>query len=191
MVTAKLAHRVATADDIPAIAALMALAIDRLQRDVLSPELIAASRAVMGLDTRLIADRTYVLVEDGGRLVGCGGWSRRATLFGADHTAARDDSPLDPVCDPARVRAMYTHPDHARRGIGRRVLGWAEAEAASAGFAHAELAATLAGVPLYAACGWTAIAPFTAGGVPMLRMGKRLTGAPTFGRQPPARSRLP
>ncbi len=174
MTAPALAHRLATADDVPAIRALMALSIDRLQRDFLPPELVAASHAVMGLDAQLIADRTYVVVEAAGRLAGCGGWSRRATLFGGDHAAVRDDALLDPGRDPARIRAMYTHPDHARRGIGRLVLGWAETAAAAEGFARAELAATLAGVPLYATCGWTAIAPFTAGGVPMVRMGKGL-----------------
>ena len=167
-------HRLATEADIPAIRALMELATQRLQQGFLSPELIAASRAVMGLDTQLIADRTYVLVEVDGRLAGCGGWSRRATLFGADHTAARDDRLLDPARDPARVRAMYTHPDFARQGIGRLVLRLAEDAAASAGFAHAELAATLAGVPLYAACGWHEIEPFVSAGLPLVRMGRRL-----------------
>ncbi len=174
MTAPALGHRLAAADDIPAIRALMALSIDRLQRDVLPPELIAASHAVMGLDTQLIADGTYVVVETGGDLAGCGGWSRRATLFGGNHAAIRDDALLDPTRDPARIRAMYTHPNHTRRGIGRLVLGWAEAAAAAEGFGQAELAATLAGVPLYAACGWTAIEPFTAGGVPLVRMGKRL-----------------
>ncbi len=174
MTAPALAHRLAVADDIPAIRALMALSIDRLQRGFLTPELVAASHAVMGLDTQLIADGTYMVVEAGDGLAGCGGWSRRATLFGGNHAAIRDDALLDPTRDPARIRAMYTHPDHTRRGIGRLVLGWAEAAAAAKGFASAELAATLAGVPLYTACGWAAIEPFTAGGVPMMRMGKRL-----------------
>ncbi len=174
-----LTHRVAAASDIPAIRALMALAIEQLQRGVLDGPTIVASRSVMGLDTQLIADETYLAVEQDGRLVGCGGWSRRATLFGGNHTPARDDSLLDPARDPARVRAMYTHPGFVRRGIGRLILQRSEAAAAAEGFTRAELAATLAGLPLYRACGWSEIAPFLSEPidgvrVPLVRMGKRL-----------------
>ncbi len=170
--------RLATADDSAAIEALMALSIERLQAGFLTPKQIAASRAVMGLDTGLIADRTYLAVEQAGTLIGCGGWSRRATLFGGDHTAARDERLLDPACEPARVRAMYTHPDFARQGIGRLILAASERAAAEMGFLEAELAATLAGVPLYRACGWTERERFavTVGTVPvpLVRMTKRL-----------------
>lgn len=177
-----LVHRTATTADIPAIRALMALAIEQLQEGFLDARTIAASRAVMGLDTQLIADGTYFAVEEAGVLVGCGGWSRRATLFGGNHTAARDDSLLDPARDPARVRAMYTHPHFIRRGIGRLILALSEAAAAADGFTRAELAATLAGVPLYRACGWTEIEPFVSAPidgvrVPLVRMGKDLGGA--------------
>ena len=102
-------HRVAGEADIPAIAALMARAIGALQGNFLTPAQVEASRAVMGLDTQLIADGTYLLVEADGRLAGCGGWSRRATLYGGDHsTALRDAALLDPARDAARIRAMYT-----------------------------------------------------------------------------------
>src|SRR5437764_6438431 len=123
-----LTHRIATPSDLQALRAVMELAIDRLQIGFLPAEEIAASRAVMGLDTQLVADGTYFIVEDDGRPAGCGGWSRRATLYGGDHsTALRDAAILDPANDAARVRAMYTHPDFARRGIGRLILRLCEA----------------------------------------------------------------
>ena len=172
--------RIATTEDIPAIAALMDRAIAELQRAYLSDAEIAASRLSMGLDTQLIADGTYVVVEEAGRIVGCGGWSWRATLYGGDHNPAlRDAAPLDPVVDPARIRAMYTDPDHIRRGIGRTVLAASEAAARAAGFERAELMATLAGEPLYRACGYEPIERvdrMSDGGVavPGVRMGKVL-----------------
>jgi GNAT superfamily N-acetyltransferase len=175
--------RIATADDIPAIAALMDRAIAELQRGYLNDAEIAASRLSMGLDTQLIADGTYVVVEDDEeRIVGCGGWSWRATLYGGDHNPAlRDAAPLDPARDAARIRAMYTDPDFVRRGIGRMVLAANEAAARAAGFKRAELMATLAGEPLYVACGYRPIervAKMSEGGVPVpgVRMGKALTG---------------
>jgi GNAT superfamily N-acetyltransferase len=173
-------HRLATEADIPAIRALMDRAIDALQRPFLSPEEIAASRLSMGLDSQLIADRTYFLVEESGRLAGCGGWSRRATLYGGDHSAAlRDARLLDPATEPARIRAMYTDPDFTRRGVGRLVLRLCETAARQAGFAQAEMMATLAGEPLYLACGYAAIErvmKLSAEGppVPGVRMGKSL-----------------
>ena len=176
-----LTHRLATEADLPALAALMALAIDGLQHGFLSPAEIIASRSVMGLDTQLIADRTYFLVEDAGRLAGCGGWSRRATLYGGDHsTALRDAALLDPAVDAARVRAMYTHPAFARRGVGRLILSLCEAAAANAGFSRVQLMATLSGEPLYRAAGYeaiehTAAAPVNGVVVPLILMGKALS----------------
>lgn len=171
--------RTATHDDLPALRDLMQLAIDRLQTGFLSPAEIAASHAVMGLDTQLIADGDYFLVETDGRLAGCGGWSRRATLFGGDHSLAlREPRLLDPATEPARVRAMYTHPDFARRGVGRLILAHAEATARAHGFTSAELMATLAGEPLYRASGYVPIEHTSATRdgvtVPLIRMGKRL-----------------
>ncbi len=173
-------HRLATPADLDALRAVMALAIAELQKTFLTPEQIAASNAVMGLDTQLIADESYFIVERAGRIAGCGGWSRRATLYGGDHsTALRDPAPLDPAVDAARIRAMYTHPDFARRGVGRLVMQLCEDAARAAGFARAELMATLSGEPLYRACGYSAIehveAPGPDGvGVPLIRMGKPL-----------------
>ena len=175
--------RIATEDDIPAITALMDRAIGALQDAFLTPEQVAASRLSMGLDTQLIADRTYVVVEDeGGRIVGCGGWSYRATLYGGDAGAvARDAAVLDPARDPARIRAMYTDPDCVRRGIGRMILAANEAAARAAGFARVELMATLSGEPLYLACGYEPIErvekmAHAGTPVPGVRMGKALAG---------------
>ena len=134
-----------------ALRAVMALAIGELQRPFLSDAQVEASHAVMGLDSQLIADGTYFVIEAGAHIAGCGGWSRRATAFGGDHSAGRDDSLLDPARDAARVRAMYTHPDFVRRGVGRRILELAEAAAAKEGFSRLELTATLAGAPVYRA----------------------------------------
>ncbi|MDB5477350.1 MAG: acetyltransferase [Phenylobacterium sp.] len=175
-----LTFRLATQADLPALAALMDRAIAELQRDFLSPAQVAASQAVMGLDTQLVADRTYFVAEADGRLAGCGGWSRRATLYGGDHSAdLRDEALLDPAADAARVRAMYTHPDFTRRGVGRGVLATCEAAARAEGFRRTELMATLAGEPLYRACGYRQIertqsAPVDGVAVPLVRMGKAL-----------------
>jgi GNAT superfamily N-acetyltransferase len=173
-------HRLAIHADSVAIAAMMARAIAELQRGFLETDQIVASQAVMGLDTQLIDDGTYFLVFDGERLVGCGGWSDRATLYGGDHSGAlRDARRLNPTRDAARIRAMFTEPSHARRGIGRKILGFCETAARKAGFARADLMATLAGEPLYTACGYHAIeqvfAPVVNGiAVPLVRMGKAL-----------------
>jgi len=126
--------RPADETDLERLRGLMDLAISRLQNAFLTPDQVAASRHVMGLDTQLIADRTYFVVEAAGRVAGCGGWSRRATLFGGDHSAGRDAALLDPARDAARVRAMYTHPDFVRRGVGRLILQACESAAAAEGF---------------------------------------------------------
>jgi GNAT superfamily N-acetyltransferase len=174
-----LTHRLATEADLPALKAVMDLAISVLQRGFLDEAQIAASRLVMGLDTQLVADRTYFVVEADGRVAGCGGWSRRATLYGGDHsTSLRDSALLDPAKDAARVRAMYTHPDFTRRGVGRQILDLCEAAAAEAGFARVELMATMSGEPLYRSCGYQPIEAVVnhteLGDVPLLRMGKPL-----------------
>jgi GNAT superfamily N-acetyltransferase len=174
-------HRHAVAGDIPALRALMDAAIGELQRGFLSAEQIAASRAVMGLDTQLIVDGTYFVVEKRGVMAGCGGWSRRATLYGGDHSPGREPALLDPAADPARVRAMYTAPSFARRGVARLILDLCEAAAAAEGFRHVELAATRAGEPLYLACGYREVERFEevrgGTGVPLIRMRKSLTAS--------------
>lgn len=171
-------HRLAHAGDLTALRALVDAAIDELQKPFLDPQQIASSRTIMGLDTQLVEDGTYFVVESDGALVGCGGWSRRATLYGGDASPGRSAALLDPARDPARVRAMYTHPDHTRRGIGKLILGLCEAAARGEGFGSVELMATMSGEPLYRACGYEAIERVedARGGaaVPLLRMRKAL-----------------
>jgi GNAT superfamily N-acetyltransferase len=171
-------HRVATRRDLPDLATVVEDAIAELQKGFLDPEQIDSSRAIMGIDTQLIDDGTYFVVESQGRIAGCGGWSRRATLYGGDHSAGRDAALLDPAVDPAKVRAMYTDPAFARRGVGRRILSLCEAAALAEGFGTLELMATLSGRPLYEAAGFQAVERLTdtAGGVPvpLVRMRKVL-----------------
>jgi GNAT superfamily N-acetyltransferase len=170
--------RLATADDLPALRAMMARAIAELQSDFLTPDVVEASKAVMGLDTQLIEDGCYFIAEIDGQMAGSGGWSRRATLYGGDHSAGRDARLLDPATEAARVRAMYTHPDFTRRGVGRAVLNACLDAARAGGFARVELMATLAGVPLYTVAGFAPIEQIVdAKGpvpVPLVRMGKYL-----------------
>jgi GNAT superfamily N-acetyltransferase len=178
---ADLTSRLATEADLPALEAVMALAIAELQKGFLSPAQIAASRMIMGLDRQLVADRTYFIVEEDGEIAGCGGWSRRATLYGGDHTPGRDPELLDPAKDAARVRAMYTHPDFARRGVGRLILQLCEDAARAEGFRRLELMGTMSGRPLYESYGFQAIEEIVdaRGGepVPLTRMGKAIPQA--------------
>lgn len=171
-------HRLAVPSDVPALTALMELAISELQKAHLDSAQIEASRLIMGLDTQLIEDGTYYVVEIDGDVAGCGGWSRRSTVYGGDQSPGRDESLLDPEKDAARVRAMYTHPSHARRGVGRRVLQVCEDAARAEGFHRTVLVSTLAGEPLYRACGYEEIERFydSRGGepVPLVRMEKEL-----------------
>ena len=170
--------RPAAREDIPALKRVMDRAIRELLPAFLPAEQVLASQEVMGLDTQLIEDGTYYVVA-GDVIAGCGGWSRRATLFGGDHSAGRDAALVDPATDPARVRAMYTDPGFVRRGVGRLILETCEAKAKAEGFSRCEMAATMAGEPLYAACGYKRIEPFeaeTSNGVkvPLVRMGKSI-----------------
>lgn len=178
MTNAILTHRLASRDDVDALRALTDAAISELQKPFLDESQIAASRAVMGLDTQLIDDGTYFIVEAGGRLAGCGGWSRRATLYGGDQSPGRSAVLLDPAKDAARVRAMYTHPRYTRKGVGRLVLALCEEAARSEGFTRVELVASMAGEPLYRACGYEPCERLMddRGGsaVPLLRMTKPL-----------------
>lgn len=173
-----LTHRIATPDDAPALAGVMEAAIAELQKGFLDPAQIESSRMIMGLDRQLLVDGTYFMVEADGKIAGCGGWSRRATLYGGDHTPGRDAALLDPATEPARVRAMYTHPDFARRGVGRLILDLCEAAARAEGFRRVELMATLSGRALYSQCGYEDIEAIedARGGaaVPLVRMGKAI-----------------
>ena len=173
-----LTSRLATRADIPALEPLMQAAIDELQKGFLDAAQIRSSHAFMGLDRQLIDDETYFVIEAGGLAVGCGGWSRRATLYGGDDSRGRDSALLDPSKDAARVRAMYTRPGFTRRGIGRLILALCESAAAAEGFTRLELMSTLSGRPLYAAAGFEVMKEVTddAGGVPvpLIKMGKEI-----------------
>ncbi len=174
-------HRLAQIEDLSALRGLMARAIDSLQDDFLTPEQVVASQQVMGLDTQLIIDQTYFMLACDGALAGCGGWSWRATLYGGDDSVVdREPKVLNPATDAASVRAMYTDPGFTRRGVGRHVLQLCEEAARAAGFSRTEMMATLAGVPLYSACGYAPIEkvtsqPINGVTVPLVRMGKRLS----------------
>lgn len=175
-------HRLATVADLPALRELMTESIRSLIGARLDGPRTEASFEIMGLDTQLIEDGTYFVVEHDNRIAGCGGWSRRATMFGGDHSAGRDARVLDPASEPARVRAMYTHPEFVRRGVGRRVLSLCETAAAREGFRSLELVATVAGEPLYLACGYSIVeridVPTSRGvTIPCARMTKLITGA--------------
>lgn len=178
MTRATLTHRLAHRDDLDALRALMDAAISQLQKPFLDERQIASSRAIMGLDTQLIDDGTYFIVEADGELAGCGGWSRRATLYGGDQSPGRSAALLDSARDAARVRAMYTHPQHTRKSVGRLILSLCEEAARSEGFRTVELMATMAGEPLYRACGYEPCERVVddRGGVavPLLRMSKPL-----------------
>ena len=173
-----LTHRLATHNDLESLKALMDAAIGELQKPFLDESQITSSRAIMGLDTQLIDDGTYFVIESDGQLAGCGGWSRRSTMYGGDQTPGRSAALLDPAKDPARIRAMYTHPDHVRKGVGRLIISLCEAAARAEGFTRMELVATLSGEPLYRVCGFEAYENIVddrgGAGVPLLRMRKSL-----------------
>jgi len=141
--------RLAKYEDIPAVKGLMEQSIAVLLGNYVNEEELEASFESMGLDDQLILDKTYFLINFEGVLVGCGGWSNRKTLFGGNHTPNRSNDFLDPNHDAAKIRAMYTHPDWARKGIGTFILELAEKEACNAGFKRCELMATLSGIHLY------------------------------------------
>jgi GNAT superfamily N-acetyltransferase len=122
--------------------------------DYRAEQIDAALRGVFGVDSQLIDDGTYFVADFDGEILGCGGWSRRRTLFGGDNHAERDAGELDPKVDAARIRAFFVNPDFARRGIGRALLAHCEAEARAHGFRSFELMGTLTGIPLYQACGY-------------------------------------
>jgi GNAT superfamily N-acetyltransferase len=152
--------RLATRADVPALSSLVEASVRGLSRGYYTEEEIERSvRKVFGVDTQLVDDGTYFAAEEGGVLIGCGGWSRRATLYGGDQAKLTEDVEVDPADSPARIRAFFVHPDHARRGIGRRLLAACESAARDFGFARAELVATLPGVPLYSALGFQPLEP--------------------------------
>ena len=145
--------RLATMDDIPRITPLIEASVRRLSVQEYSPSQIDQALGTwLGLDTQLIADETYFVVEpvvQSSVLAACGGWSRRKTPYGSDHGAGRDDALLHPRTEAAKIRAFFVHPEWARRGIGSRLLEICERAARAEGFTRCELGATLPGVPLY------------------------------------------
>ena len=159
--TIQLTHRVATQQDIPEIISLMQASIEENMKAFLTKKEIEAAKETMGVDKTLLADETYFVIEtkqdNQTILVGCGGWGKRRTLFGGDHTKGRDDSFSDPATEPARIRAMYTHPKWTRCGIGSYLIELGESEARKAGFKTIELGSTLAGEALYLKSGFKEI----------------------------------
>jgi N-acetylglutamate synthase-like GNAT family acetyltransferase len=150
--------RRAREEDTPAIAELIPLSVRGLQAQHYSAaQMEAAIGSAFGVDEQLIRDGTYfVAVTNDGAVVGCGGWSKRQTLYGSHHHhAIRNDSELDPGKDAARVRAFFVHPDWARRGLARAIVERCEKDIRAAGFSRIELAATLPGVPFYQATGYS------------------------------------
>ena len=169
----------ATQADVGALEILIERSTRVLLVPFLTPEQLAASFDVMTLDMQLIDDGAYFVAEEGGVAVGCGGWTRRRRFVTTQRRPDRDSELLAPGREPARVRAMYTDPNHARRGIGRLILETCENAAREAGFTEVELLATLAGEPLYLAIGWreterTVVATRSGIDVPAVRMIKQL-----------------
>jgi GNAT superfamily N-acetyltransferase len=143
--------RLSSEQDISALELLIPLSVRALQAAYYSPaQMEAALGPVFGVDRQLILDKTYFVAVAANQIVGCGGWSLRKAMFGGDHNRTGEDALLDPVHDPARIRAFFVHPAWVRRGIGRSILARCEAAILAAGFHGAELVATLAGEPLYA-----------------------------------------
>jgi GNAT superfamily N-acetyltransferase len=149
--------RLATPGDIPTIESLIARSIRALGAgDYTAQQIDAALTGAFGVDTQLIADRTYFVVVNNDIVLGCGGWSKRRTLFGNDAHTQRDAQELDPQCDAAKIRAFFVDPDYARHGIGAALLTHCESAARSFGFSAFELMATLPGMRLYQARGYLA-----------------------------------
>jgi GNAT superfamily N-acetyltransferase len=152
--------RKATVADTAAIGSLIARSARELNAEEYQPEQIeAALRGALGVDSQLVNDGTYFVAETDGMLAGCGGWSRRRTLFGGDAFSNRDALELDPATDAARIRAFFVHPSYARRGIATAILVRCEAEAAAFGFSRFELMATLPGRKFYRTQGYVAGQP--------------------------------
>lgn len=197
--------RIATQADIPAIQEVIAASTRGLSAEYTPAQNEAALQYIYGVDTELLDDQSYFVIEcdtpsdnlppskarrvAGGsealgacphkKISACGGWSRRKTLFGGDNYGARESGTLNPATDPAKIRAFFVHPDHARKGLGKMLLQHSEAEARAHGFTSAEMMATLPGIKLYAAMGYQPIEPFEFAApngviVPFVRMQKSL-----------------
>ena len=161
--------RKAVLDDREAITRLIAESARLLSREhYADAQIEAAITSVFGVDSSLIEDGTYFVAEQTGLLIGCGGWSKRKTLFGGDQFSSRDTGPIDPATEPAKIRAFFVHPEHARKGVARAILSRCETEARAHGFGALELLSTLPGIKFYEANGYSATGDFDlelAGGV--------------------------
>jgi len=173
--------RAARTADIQALEALIALSTRQLSAEYTSAQIEATLDYIYGVDTELLADESYFLIEsqmDGQHVIAaCGGWSRRKTLFGGDRFAARESGYLDPMQDAAKIRAFFIHPQFARRGLGTQLLTHAESAIRQYGFRAAEMMATLPGIPLYRHHGYAPVEPFDYHApngviVPFIRMAK-------------------
>ncbi|HEY0323409.1 MAG TPA: GNAT family N-acetyltransferase [Pyrinomonadaceae bacterium] len=148
--------RKAVPDDRPAISRLIELSARGLSRkDYSDRQIEEAIRTVFGVDSELIKDGTYFVAEAEGILIGCGGWSKRRTLFGGDQYSDRESAELEPALEAARIRAFFVHPEWARQGVGRAILERCEQEARGVGFSSLELMATLPGLKFYSSLGYT------------------------------------
>jgi GNAT superfamily N-acetyltransferase len=170
--------RHARVEDIPTLTELIQSSVRELQKgDYSEEQREAALGSVFGVDRRLIEDGTYYVVECGEALAGCGGWSRRRTLFGSDHWHGREDSLLNPAEDAAKIRAFFVHPDFARRGVASMILDACEAAAKEHGFTRLEMGATLTGVPFYLSRGYVEVERMEAalpggGRLPIVKMAR-------------------
>jgi GNAT superfamily N-acetyltransferase len=152
--------RSATPADRETIQRLIVVSARELSRGHYSEEQVSAAlKSVYGVDSVLIEDGTYFVAEADGTIIGCGGWSKRKTLFGGDQFSKRDAGLLNPRLEAAKIRAFFVHPNFARQGIGRAILDRCEAEAARQGFTSLELMSTLPGVEFYRACSYVAANP--------------------------------
>ena len=178
--------RKAVAADIPRIKEVIEASVRGLQRqDYSAAQIDGGLQSVYGVDSQLIADGTYFVAETAdepdapARIVACGGWSKRKTLYGGDQYAGREDALLDPQRDAAKIRAFFVHPECARRGLGTMILENCENAAIAAGFARLEMGATLSGIPFYRARGYSELenqlVPLANGeALPIVRMAKTI-----------------
>jgi GNAT superfamily N-acetyltransferase len=177
MMRANIRLRLAVPEDVPVLRELIDASVRCLQAEDYTPAQIeGALKTVFGVDSQLIADGTYIVAEadpnatahaegknvpSGWMIVGCGGWSKRKTLYGSDHWKGREDSLLDPLHDAAKIRAFFIHPDWARRGVGTLILQACEDAARAAGFTRYEMGTTLTGAKLFGVKGYVAVKPIS------------------------------
>ncbi len=173
----KIHLRLAVPEDVPILRELIEASVRGLQaQDYTQAQIEGALKTVFGVDSQLIVDGTYFVAQAGAgatqrpeslnlqtglTIVGCGGWSKRKTLYGSDRWTGREDALLDPLRDAAKIRAFFIHPDWARRGIGTMILQACEDAARSAGFTRLEMGATLTGAKLFGAKGYVAVKPIS------------------------------